>query len=198
MKKAFFTPAALARIAVLSAIASVLYFIPGIPIVPPIYKLDFSGVPVLLGGFAMGPVAALMIQLIKDLIGLTFTSSAGVGELADFLMTGSFALAASLVYGRMKTRKGALLGMLLGIVAIVVMGAVTNLYIMIPFYMGAFSMTEEAIVGMIAGAIPMVDSMTKLILLATVPFNLIKGVVLCAVTYLLYKPLSPLLHGKRS
>lgn len=197
MKSKLFTPANLARMAVLGAIATVLYFIPGIPVVPPIYKLDFSGVPVLLGGFAMGPLAALIIQLIKDLIGLTFTSTAGVGELADFLMTGSFALAASLVYKKMKSRRGALLGMLLGVAAIVVMGALSNLYIMIPFYVGAFNMTESAIVGMISGVIPMVDSLPKLILFATVPFNLLKGAVLCVVTYLLYKPLSPLLHGKR-
>ncbi len=197
MKSKLFAPANLARMAVLGAIATVLYFIPGIPVVPPIYKLDFSGVPVLLGGFAMGPLAALIIQLIKDLIGLTFTSTAGVGELADFLMTGSFALAASLVYKKMKSRRSALLGMLLGMAAIVIMGALSNLYIMIPFYVGAFNMTESAIVGMISGAIPMVDSLPKLILFATVPFNLLKGAVLCAVTYLLYKPLSPLLHGKR-
>ena len=86
--------------------------------------------------------------------------------------------------------------MALGIVVMVAAGALANYFIMIPFYMKVMNFSAEAIVGMIANVIPAVDSMGKLILLATAPFNLLKGVVLCLVTLLVYKRLSPLLHGK--
>lgn len=186
----------LARIGVLGAIASLLYLWPEIPVIPPIYKLDFSTLPVLLGGFAMGPVSSLFILLIKDLTGLLHSSTMGVGELADFLCSGLFVVSACLVYRRERTRAGALKGMALGIVVMVAAGALANYFIMIPFYMKVMNFSAEAIVGMIANVIPAVDSMGKLILLATAPFNLLKGVVLCLVTLLVYKRLSPLLHGK--
>lgn len=186
----------LARIGVLGAIASLLYLWPEIPVIPPIYKLDFSTLPVLLGGFAMGPVSSLFILLIKDLTGLLHSSTMGVGELADFLCSGLFVVSACLVYRRERTRAGALKGMALGVVVMVAAGALANYFIMIPFYMKVMNFSAEAIVGMIANVIPAVDSMGKLILLATAPFNLLKGVVLCLVTLLVYKRLSPLLHGK--
>ncbi len=186
----------LARIGVLGAIASLLYLWPEIPVIPPIYKLDFSTLPVLLGGFAMGPVSSLFILLIKDLTGLLHSSTMGVGELADFLCSGLFVVSACLVYRRERTRAGALKGMALGVVVMVAAGALANYFIMIPFYMKVMNFSAEAIVGMIANVIPTVDSMGKLILLATAPFNLLKGVVLCLVTLLVYKRLSPLLHGK--
>lgn len=196
MKKGTFSAGRLARIGVLGAISAVLYYFPEIPIIPPIYKLDFSTLPALLGGFAMGPVSGLLILLIKDLTGLLHSSSLGVGELADFLMSGAFVLAASLIYRRDKTRKGALLGMALGVFAIALVGALTNYYIMLPFYITAMHMPAEAIIAAIAATVPAVDSLWKLILLATLPFNLLKGVVLAAVTFLLYKHLSPILHGR--
>lgn len=186
----------MARVGVLGAIAAVLYIWPEIPVIPPIYKLDLSTLPVLLAGFSMGPVHALVVLLIKDLTGLLHTSSVGIGELADFLVSGAFVVVASLFYAKRRSFKGALIGMALGIVTMTLAGALANYYIMFPFYMGAFNMTSEAIVGMIAKTIPAVDSMWKLILLATMPFNLLKGLVLSLVTLLIYKRLSPLLHAK--
>lgn len=191
------TPAHLTRIGVLSAISAVLFIFPEITIIPPIYKLDFSTLPALLAGFSLGPVSGVLVVLIKDITGLLHSSSMGVGELADFLMSASFVYAASIVYKKRHNFKGAVMGMLLGIVVSTIISALTNYYIMIPFYVGAFNMTNEAIVAMIAKAIPAVTSLWKLILFATVPFNLIKGVVLCLVTMLIYKRLSPLLHVKK-
>lgn len=191
------TAARMARIGVLGAIAAVLFYFPEIPIIPPIFKLDFSTLPALLAGFSMGPVSGLLVVLIKDATGLMHSSSMGVGELADLLMSGVFVVAASLVYARRRSFKGALLGMLLGIVLMTLVGTLANYYIMIPFYVSAFKMSNEAIIGMVAGTIPAVDSLWKLILFATVPFNLLKGVVLCLVTMLIYKRLSPLLHVRK-
>ena len=187
----------IARVGVLGAIAALLFLIPGIPIVPPIYKLDFSTVPVLLGGFSLGPVPGLLILLVKDLVGLTNSSSMGVGELADFLASAAMMLTAVAIYRRHHSRRGALVGLIAGTAVMTAAAALINYYIVIPFYVAAMNMPAEAIVSMIGKVIPAVDSLPKLIAFATTPFNLLKGVVLSVITFLLYKRLSPLLKGEK-
>lgn len=195
MKQGRLTAGIIARIGVLGAVASILFYFPEIPVIG-FYKLDFSTLPALLGAFAMGPVAGLVINLIKDITGLLHSSSAGVGELADLLVSGSFVVVAGLWYRHARTRKGALIGMALGTLFMALVGALTNYYIMIPFYINTMNFPEGAIIGMMAKVIPAIDSMFKLILFATIPFNLLKGIVLSLATLLLYKRLSPLLHDK--
>ena len=187
----------IARVGVLGAIAALLFLIPGIPIVPPIYKLDFSTVPVLLGGFSLGYVPGLLILLIKDLVGLTNSSSMGVGELADFLASAAMMLTAVAIYRRHHSRRGALIGLIAGTAVMTAAAALINYYIVIPFYVAAMNMPAKAIVSMIGKVIPAVDSLPKLIAFATTPFNLLKGVVLSVITFLLYKRLSPLLKGEK-
>jgi riboflavin transporter FmnP len=183
------------RIGVLGAIASVLFYFPEIEIIPPIYKLDFSTLPALLGGFSMGPAAGVWILLIKAVTGLLHSSSMGVGELADFLMSAALVVPAALWYGKRRTMRGALTGMLMGILLMTAVGALANYYVLIPFYRDVMGLPIETIIQMIAATIPPVDTTWKLILMATTPFNLIKGIVLCGITALLYKRLSPLLHA---
>ena len=185
----------LTRIAVLTALSSILFMI-SIPIVA-FYSLDLSNLPVLLGAFSMGPVAGLIILGLKSLIGCLTSSTMYVGELADFIMGAAFVLPAALIYQRNKSRKGALIGMITGTVALSLAGCLTNAYLLIPFYMKAFGMPMEAIIGMCAQALPFVDTELKVILFVTAPFNLLKGVVLCILTYMIYKPLSPLLHVRK-
>ena len=185
----------LTRIAVLTALSSILFMI-SIPIVA-FYSLDLSNLPVLLGAFSMGPVAGLIILGLKSLIGCLTSSTMYVGELADFIMGAAFVLPAALIYQRNKSRKGALIGMITGTVALIFAGCLTNAYLLIPFYMKAFGMPMEAIIGMCAQALPFVDTELKVILFVTAPFNLLKGVVLCILTYMIYKPLSPLLHVRK-
>lgn len=185
----------LTRIAVLTALSSILFMI-SIPIVA-FYSLDLSNLPVLLGAFSMGPVAGLIILGLKSLIGCLTSSTMYVGELADFIMGAAFVLPAALIYQRNKSRKGALIGMITGTVALILAGCLTNAYLLIPFYMKAFGMPMEAIIGMCAQALPYVDTELKVILFVTAPFNLLKGVVLCILTYMIYKPLSPLLHVRK-
>ena len=187
----------IARVGVLGAIAALLFLIPGIPIVPPIYKLDFSTVPMLLGGFSLGYVPGLLILLIKDLVGLTNSSSMGVGELADFLASAAMMLTAVAIYRRHHSRRGALIGLIAGTAVMTVVAALVNYFILIPFYVAAMNMPAEAIVSMIGKVIPAVDSLPRLIAFATTPFNLLKGVVLSVITFLLYKRLSPLLKGEK-
>ena len=186
------TLSALVRIAILGAVSALLFYIE-LPIIPPIYKLDLSTVPALIAGFSMGPGASLGVTLLKDLIGLTHSSSMGVGELADFLMSGSMTAVAALIYRRRHTFKGAVLSLSVGTLVMCAVAALANYFIMIPFYVQVMNMPMEKILSMIANTVPMVDSLWKMILLAVVPFNLLKGVVLSIVTILLYKRISPLL-----
>lgn len=185
----------LTRIAVLTALASILFLI-SIPVVA-FYHLDLSNVPVLLGAFSMGPLPGLVILFLKSLIGCLKSSTMYVGELADFIMGAAFILPAAWIYRRQKNRKGALIGMMVGTIGLIVVGCLTNLYMMIPFYMNAFGMPMQSIIDMCAKALPFVDSEWKVIAFVTAPFNLLKGVVLCVLTYLIYKPLSPLLHVRK-
>ena len=184
--------ATMTRIAILAAAASILFLVE-IPIVA-FYKLDLSNIPVLLGAFSMGPVPGVIILALKSAIGLLHSSSAGVGELADFVMGAALVIPASVIYHRNKNRKNAIIGMAIGTVCMVIVGVLMNKWVMLPFYMGAFHMDMDGIIK--AAGVAGVDSEWKLLLLVTGPFNLLKGVVLSIVTALIYKPLSPILHGK--
>ncbi len=191
--KKIFTTANITRIAILAAAASILFLLE-IPVVA-FYKLDLSNIPVLLGAFSMGTVPGLTILLLKALIGLLHSSTAGVGELADLIMGAVLVIPASMMYAREKTRKNALVGMAVGTLCMTIAGVLVNKWIMLPFYMGAFHMNMEDIIKF--AGVNWVNSEWKLLLLVTGPFNLLKGTVLSVVTGLIYKPLSPLLHAKR-
>ena len=198
MKKTNLNAGKIARIGVLGALSAILYMFPEIPVIPPIYKLDFSTMPALLAGFSMGPIAAVLVTLIKDITGLLHSSSMGVGELADFIMSGSFAVVATLLYAKGRSIKSAVWGMAAGTAAMALAAAAANFWIMIPFYSGAMGMPVDTIVGMIAKTVPAVDSLGKMILLAVVPFNLLKGVVLSVVGGVIYRYVKPLLTERKA
>lgn len=184
----------LTRCAVLGAMAVVLFYIE-IPVVA-FYKLDLSTLPAILAGFAMGPVQGLAVMAVKDIVHLLTTSTSGVGELADFLMGSAFVVPASLIYRRMKNRKGALISMGVGTVLMAVAAVLVNYFILIPAYQVLMGLPLEAIIGMGQAVWSYIDSTVKLVFFITAPFNLFKGLVLSAVTYLLYKRVSPLLHQR--
>ena len=183
------------RIAILGALSAILFMIE-VPVIA-FYKLDVSTLPALLGAFSMGPMPGLAILLIKDLFGLLHSGTMYVGELADFIMGAAYILPAALIYRCHKTRKNALIGVIVGTVAMIAVSVLVNWKIMIPFYMTAYGMPMESIVAMAQSAMPFVDTEWELLLFVTAPFNLLKGVVLSALTFLLYKRLSPLLHVKK-
>ncbi len=175
--KPVFSTYNLVLMGVLVAISSILFLPPfEITIVPP-YKLDFSNVPIMLGAFAMGPVQGVIMMVLKSLIGLTHTSSAGVGELADFLMGTAYVLPAAVIYHRKKSQNTAAIGMLTGAVLMVIFAILANLYILFPFY----GIPAEQRMGWVLPTI--------------VPFNMLKGAAITLITMLIYKPLSPLLKG---
>lgn len=182
----------LTTMAILSAIAAILFMIE-IPVFPavPFYKLDFSNLPVLLGAFALGPVQGVLILLLKSLLGLLHTTSGGVGELADFIVGCAMVIPAGLIYRKNKSRKGAIIGMLVGTVCAIIAAILANYYIMFP----AFGITEEALVGFGQKVFPFVSDTWSFVFTVTASFNLIKWVLISILTGLIYKPLSPILHG---
>lgn len=184
----------LATVAILAAIAALLFLFE-IPIVL-FYKLDLSNLPALLGAFALGPVNGALILLVKSVLGLLHSTSQGVGELADFIMGFAMIFPAGLIYRRDRSRRGAIIGMAVGSVAATVAAVITNMYIMIPFYGAAYGMPVEAIIGMGQSVLPAVDSIWKFVLLITAPFNLLKWLVISVIGGIIYKPLSPVLHGR--
>ena len=184
----------LTRCGLLSAMAVILFYIE-IPVVA-FYKLDLSTLPAILAGFAMGPWQGLAVIIIKNLVHVLGTSTAGVGELADILMSCAFVIPASLIYRSGKTRKGALKAMLVGSVAMIIAAVLVNYFILIPAYQVLMNLPLEAIIGMGQAVLPFVDNTVKLVIFITAPFNVLKAAVLSIVTYLLYKRVSPLLHQK--
>ena len=184
----------LTRCGLLSAMAVILFYIE-IPVVA-FYKLDLSTLPAILAGFAMGPVQGLAVIIIKNLVHMLGTSTACVGELADILMSCAFVIPASLYYRRHKNRKSALVAMLIGSAAMVVVSVLVNYFILIPAYQVLMNLPLEVIIGMGQAVFGFIDNTVKLVIFITAPFNILKSIVLSFVTYLLYKRVSPLLHQK--
>jgi len=193
MKTNQFSTQTMTRIAVLAALSAVLFCIE-IPVIL-FYKLDFSNLPVLLGAFSMGPVAGAIILGIKSLTGLMHSGTGGVGELADFIQGLAYMLPAALIYLRHKKRSNALLGMGVGTVAMVAAGILSNVYILIPLLLPTETVIAMA-QGAVPGWLPAINTIWDFAFWVVAPFNLLKGIVIAVVTFILYKHLSPLLHGR--
>ena len=179
-----------AYIGVFGAIAAILmYWEFPLPFAPFFYELDFSEVPVLICSFSLGPVAGVVCEFVKILLKLVIkgTSTAFVGDFANFATGCSFILPATVVYHRFKTRKGALAGMAAGTGVMTVFGSLFNAVYLLPAFSELYGMPLDQIVGIGTGINPAINSVSTLVLLAVVPFNLVKGVVVSLLTFLLYK-----------
>lgn len=191
----------LVEIGMLGAIATVLmlFEFPLPFIAPPFYELDFSEVPVLVGAFALGPMAGATIELIKILINLLIngTATAFVGEIGNYLLGCSFIIPAALIYKKRKTKRNALIAMVIGTIATTVFGCFLNAYVLLPTYATAFGMPIDAIVGMGSAINANINDVMTFVIIAVAPFNIIKGVVVSVITLLIYKHISPILKGNR-
>lgn len=197
MSKSIFSTRSIAKCAVLSAIAFILMFFDfPLPFAPSFYQLDFSELPVMLGAFAMGPLAGVVIEGVKVLLNVLFSGSdtAYVGEFANFLIGVSFVVPAALIYARHKTRKTAILGMVAGTLCMTLIGCLLNYFILLPMYSTLYQLPMEAIIGMGQALIPLIKDTFTFVCLAVVPFNIVKGIVISLITTLVYKHVSPLLH----
>ncbi|MGL5066485.1 MAG: ECF transporter S component [Sarcina sp.] len=165
------------KIAILSAIAFILMMFE-FPIIPafPWLKIDISDMPALMGAFAFGPIAGVIIELLKNIIFILFrgTSTGGVGELANFLIGVSFIIPASIIYQKNKTKTSAIIGMAVGTIFIIIVGILANIYILLPL----FGMKMNS------------NQLMSYIFIGIIPINGLKAILNSVLTLVLYKKLS--------
>ena len=187
--------------AMLSAVAFILMFIefPIPMLIPSFVKMDFSDLPALLGAFALGPVYGIVISFMKNLLHIVIkgTSTACVGELCNFMLGAVFAATAGFIYKHRKSRKTAILGALAGALVMAVFSVPSNYFITYPAYVTFYHMPLEAILGMYQAILPSADSLIECLVIFNMPFTLVKGLLDAALCMLIYKPLSPILHGRK-
>lgn len=195
-KEKIFTTRKMAMIGMFSALATILMILE-IPVffTPGFYKLDFSELPALVGGYAFGPVAGVMIEFCKILLKLMTkgTSTAMVGELANFVVGCSFILPASFLYWLKKSKKSAIFSSIVGTLIMTVVGSWLNGLYLLPTFANMFGMPLTSLVGMGTAVNPYIKDVTTLVLFAVVPLNLLKGSIVSLITILIYKKLSPIL-----
>ncbi len=181
---------------ILATVASVLMYVNfALPFAPPYLKIDFSDFPALIAAFAVNPISGVAVCLIKNIISLFATTTGGVGELSNFLLSSSFVLVSGLIYRRNKTKKTARIACLVGAVLMAVISIFTNYFLVYPAYTRI--MPVETIIGMSSSIIPYIDSVLKVILIFNAPFTLMKGLLNAVLTFAVYKRLSPIIRGKR-
>ena len=181
-------------VAVRSAIAFILAcFEFPVPLSPAFARMDLSDLPALIGAFAYGPIEGVLIELVKNALQLTSTATGGVGELANFIMGGTFVLVAGAVYRRRKTKKAALFACLIASLAMGIAAAVVNYFILLPAFEAFMPLNE--LIASFGEFMPFIRTKLDVVLFNALPFNLLKGLVISAVTMLIYKKLSPILKG---
>ena len=193
MKKVF-TTKNLVLMAMFSALAAVLMLweFPIPFIAPNFYEIDLSEIPILVGSFIMGPVSGVIMEAIKIILKLLIkgTSTAYVGDFANFCIGVCLVVPASIIYQKHKTQKNAFIGMLVGTLFMAVAGVVLNYFVMIPFYVKAFGMPLEAIIGAGAKIQPLVTNKLSFTIVCVAPFNIVKGIIVSLLTALIYKHIS--------
>lgn len=200
----------------LTALAVALQYIEfPIPIMPPFIKLDFSDLPALIGAVMFGPMAGIIIQLLKNVIHFAASNSMFIGEISNFFLGATFAGTAGLLYNvltgkpifakkkgddgptvtacSLQPKNRPLIGMMLaGIIGALLSGIVAlplNLYVIYPIYYKAV-MPQEAILGMYQALLPSVKSMAQAIIIFNVPFTIVKNLISVVVTVAIYKPIT--------
>lgn len=184
--------------AMLSAVGAILMYI-GIklPFMPSFITLDMADLPALIGSFAYGPARGAVICVLKNLLHLLIQGSqtGGVGEISNALLGIFFVVPAGLIYSKMKTKKGAFIGALVGAVAMAIMSIFSNYYFVYPVYTNFMPM--EAIIAAYSAINPKVTNLWQALIMFNMPFTFMKGMISLAISMLIYKPLSPILKGKR-
>lgn len=186
-------------IAVCSAIAAVLHMLdfPLIFLAPEFYKLDFSELPVMLCGFYLGPSGAVVCEGVKILLKLLLkgTSTAFVGDFANFVVGCSLVLPAAAIYHVRRKLSGALVGLTIGTAALTVFGSAFNAVYLLPKFSQLFGLPLDAIIDMGAKINGRIHSVSSFVLFAVAPLNLIKGCTVSVLTLLLYKRVARPLFG---
>ena len=180
--------------AMLAATAGVLMSLEiSVPLMPPFYKIDFSDVPTIIGLFAFGPASAIAVEVIKIIIKLITvgTNSAYIGELANLIGILIFVLPIWFIFKALKkTKKAAKISLAVSIPIRVAFSCLVNAFITLPLYATAMGMSLDQIIKIVAGANPAITNLATFIIVATIPFNLIKGTLNAVIGYILFERLS--------
>lgn len=184
------------KVSILGAIGYVLMMFDfPLPMFPAFLQIDLGDLPALIGSFALGPLSGVGIEFIKCLLYFITGNSttAGVGDLSNFVIGSTFVGTAGLIYKYNKTRFSAMLACVVGTIFMTVLGVFSNYFIMIPFYASAFGMPIDAIVQMGSKVNASITDLFTLVIFGIVPFNILKGAMLSLITMFIYKKISPLL-----
>ncbi len=165
-------------------------------IIPSFIKFDFSELPALIAAFAYGPFYGVLVCLIKNLLHLFVTTTMGVGELSNFVLGAIFVAIAGYIYKYHKDRNGAFIGCAIGSIVMAVVSVATNYFIVYPAFSLILNLPMEVIVGMYKALLPTADNLFKALIIFNLPFNFIKGLIITAICFLIYKKLSPILKNK--
>lgn len=199
-KKKYFTASRVSKIAIFSALSFVLYMFPKFPLpmlFPSFLEINFSDIPMLIGGFALGPVSGAIIVFVRYLLKLPFSHTATVGELADLLIGLGFVIPASIYYKKHHNKKGAVISLIIGSICSTVMGILSNWLITIPFYVNAmFKGNWDILLNMcsILGNITKENFFKLYLFGAVLPFNLLRCLIAGLLTFVLYKRTSTLIN----
>lgn len=182
--------------AMLSAVAYILMFLDfSVPFMPSFIKMDLSELPALIGSFTFGPVCGVLICLIKNLLHLFISTTGGVGELSNFILGAVFVWPAGLIYKRKKSKQMALIGSLSGAVIMGLISVVSNYFLVYPVYYNF--MDKELILASYQLIVPSVKNIFQCVVYFNMPFTVLKGLFSVLITFVVYKPLSPILKGTR-
>ena len=157
--------------------------------------MDFSEIPALIAAFAYGPLYGILVCAIKNIMHLFVTTSAGVGELSNFILGAIFVGVAGLIYKRFHTLGGALIGSLLGALSMAVISVLTNYFVVYPAFVVIYGMPMEVIIGMYKALLPSADTLLKALVIFNLPYNLVKGIIDALICFAVYKRMSPFLKS---
>ena len=181
--------------AMLSAVSFVLMFLDfSVPFMPAFIKMDLSELPALIGSFSLGPACGVAVCLVKNLLHLLITTTGGVGECSNFVLGVAFVLPAGIVYQKKRTRKRAFWGSLAGAAIMAVVSVFSNYFVMYPFY--TMILPIDRILAMYQAILPFADNLLECLIVFNMPFTFLKGILNVAITFLVYKRISPILKGR--
>lgn len=185
----------IARTAVFSAVAIILYSVPflkfSLPIFPSFLEIHLDEIPAFIAGFAYGPLSGFLVILIKTVVKMPMTSTAAVGELVDLIYSTAFVVPAAIIYKKKHNIKGALISLLIATVIQIVVASLLTTFVMLDFYVALYpGLTREVILYMCQKINPAIKNLyLDFILMVSVPFNALKDTMVVFMTIILYKRL---------
>lgn len=196
-RKKFISTRTITITALLASISYILAFFEfPVPLSPSFARMDLSDIPALIGAFALGPATGVIIELIKNVLQLLSTSTAGVGELANFLIGASYVWIAGFIYKYKRTKKGAISAYIISSIVMGVVATIVNYFILLPLF--ETFMPIDQLIASFSEFLPFIQTKLDVVLYNVLPFNVIKGLVVGLVTMVVYKKLTPVLKGETS